>query len=131
MSAKRILEIGSPGLSLTLARGFLQIKYQRDEIDQIPIEDLFAVIFTGFGQYISTNLIQKLCKLNIMIVFCDDRFLRLGRPKGSYSKVTKLTGKEEEIRLLLQKKVSISSIAKIFEVNRRTVSNFIDTRNLA
>jgi DNA invertase Pin-like site-specific DNA recombinase len=38
----------------------------------------------------------------------------LGRPKGSLSKETKLTGKEEEIKDLLRKKVSVSAIWKDF-----------------
>lgn len=55
---------------------------------------------------------------------------KLGRPKGSFSKVTKLTGKENEIRLLLEKKVAVSAIARILGVNRLTVRNFIETRQL-
>jgi putative DNA-invertase from lambdoid prophage Rac len=55
---------------------------------------------------------------------------KLGRPKGSLAKITKLTGKENEIKLLLEKKVSVSAIARILEVNRLTVRNFIVTRKL-
>ncbi len=55
---------------------------------------------------------------------------KLGRPKGSLAKVTKLTGKEKEIKLMLEKKVSVSAIARILEVNRLTVRNFIETRKL-
>ncbi len=55
---------------------------------------------------------------------------RLGRPKGSLSKETKLTGKEEMIQDLLGKKVSVSAIAKIFGVHRLTVNQFIKSRNL-
>ena len=55
--------------------------------------------------------------------------VRLGRPKGSTSK-SKLDGKEGLISDLLVKKVSISSIAKILEVSRGTVENFIVSRNL-
>ncbi|MCG8340611.1 MAG: master DNA invertase Mpi family serine-type recombinase [Cytophagales bacterium] len=55
---------------------------------------------------------------------------KLGRPKGSLSKKTKLSGKEKDIQSLLDKKVSISSIAKIFEVNRLTVIHFINSRKL-
>ncbi|MFW7382246.1 MAG: master DNA invertase Mpi family serine-type recombinase [Oligoflexus sp.] len=55
---------------------------------------------------------------------------KLGRPKGSLSRVVKLSGKEDEIQSLLKKKVPVASIAKIFEVNRRTVYNFIKTRGI-
>lgn len=54
----------------------------------------------------------------------------LGRPKGSLSKVTKLTGKEDTIKELLSKEVPVSSIAKILGVHRLTVANFIKSRKL-
>jgi DNA invertase Pin-like site-specific DNA recombinase len=49
----------------------------------------------------------------------------LGRPKGSKSKVKKLTGKDTEIKMLLDKKVSKSAIARILGVHRLTVSKFV------
>jgi DNA invertase Pin-like site-specific DNA recombinase len=49
----------------------------------------------------------------------------LGRPKGSKSKVKKLTGKEAEIKALLDRKVSKSAIARILGVHRLTVSVFV------
>ena len=49
----------------------------------------------------------------------------LGRPKGSKSKVTKLTGKESEIKNMLDKKVSKSAIARIFGVHRLTAVAFV------
>jgi DNA invertase Pin-like site-specific DNA recombinase len=49
----------------------------------------------------------------------------LGRPKGSKSKVKKLTGKEKEIKELLDKRVSKSAIARILGVHRLTVAEFV------
>jgi DNA invertase Pin-like site-specific DNA recombinase len=49
----------------------------------------------------------------------------LGRPKGSKSKVKKLTGKEAEIKTLLDKKISKSAIARILGVHRLTVAAFV------
>ena len=54
----------------------------------------------------------------------------LGRPKGSLGK-SRLDGKESEIKSFLQKKVSKSSIAKIFDVSRTTIFYFIESRKLA
>jgi DNA invertase Pin-like site-specific DNA recombinase len=48
----------------------------------------------------------------------------LGRPKGSHSKIRKLTGKEVEIRALLDKSVPITTIARKLEVHRITVYRF-------
>lgn len=54
----------------------------------------------------------------------------LGRPKGSKSKVRKLTGKEAEIKNLLDKKVSKSAIARILGVHRLTVTQFAKENKL-
>lgn len=52
----------------------------------------------------------------------------LGRPKGSKSGKVKLSGKEEIIRDLRAQGVTISEIARIYKVNRNTVSKFICER---
>lgn len=49
----------------------------------------------------------------------------LGRPKGSKSSKTKLTGHEKKIQELLDKKVSFSAIGRILNVHRLTVSSFV------
>lgn len=55
----------------------------------------------------------------------------LGRPKGRRSSRVKLSGQEETIRILLQRKVPKTKIAKIFGVNRMTVDSFIKRSGLA
>jgi putative DNA-invertase from lambdoid prophage Rac len=54
----------------------------------------------------------------------------LGRPKGSLSKVTKLTGKDDVIKEFIDKKVSLAAIARILSVNRITLSNYVRSREL-
>ena len=54
----------------------------------------------------------------------------LGRPKGKRGK-TKLDGKEQDIRALLSKDVSLASIAKIMDVSRTALYHFIKTRKIA
>lgn len=49
----------------------------------------------------------------------------LGRPKGSKSSHVKLSGKEEIIKDLREHGVPINEIARIYKVNRNTVSKFI------
>jgi len=51
----------------------------------------------------------------------------LGRPKGSKSKVRKLTGREAEIQELLNKRISKSAIARILGVHRLTVAGYLKT----
>lgn len=52
----------------------------------------------------------------------------LGRPVGSKSSKTKLTGQEKKIQELIEKKVSYSAIARILGVHRLTVSTFVKER---
>lgn len=52
----------------------------------------------------------------------------LGRPIGSKSSKVKLSGKEDIIRDLREQGAPISTIAKIYKVNRNTVSKFIRER---
>ena len=54
----------------------------------------------------------------------------LGRPRGSKSKTHKLTGKEDEIKVLLAKKISKSAIARILGVHRLTLAEFIKTTDI-
>ncbi len=56
--------------------------------------------------------------------------IKLGRPKGSLSKNTKLTGKDEIIIELLSKKLSISAIGRLLDVHRLTVAAYIKSRKL-
>jgi putative DNA-invertase from lambdoid prophage Rac len=55
---------------------------------------------------------------------------RLGRPKGKLSATTKLSGKDDLIREYLDKKIPVSVIARLLNVNRLTVRNYIRTRKL-
>lgn len=52
----------------------------------------------------------------------------LGRPKGRKSRHVKLSGHEETIKTLVQRKVPKTKIAQIFGVNRMTVDAFIRKR---
>jgi DNA invertase Pin-like site-specific DNA recombinase len=53
----------------------------------------------------------------------------LGRPKGSLSK-SRLDGHEDEIKKLLNKKISKSAIARMFDVHRGTLIKFLESRKI-
>jgi putative DNA-invertase from lambdoid prophage Rac len=55
---------------------------------------------------------------------------KLGRLKGSLSKQTKLTDKEEIIKELLKSMVSDSAIARVMKVSRVTLTKFVNSRGL-
>jgi DNA invertase Pin-like site-specific DNA recombinase len=54
----------------------------------------------------------------------------LGRPKGKKSSYLKLTGKEDEIRQLLNKRISVSAIGRLLNVHRLTVTEFVKRTNI-
>jgi DNA invertase Pin-like site-specific DNA recombinase len=54
----------------------------------------------------------------------------LGRPIGSKSATLKLTGKEEEIKKLLKKKISYSGIGRLLGAHRLTVASFVKENKL-
>jgi DNA invertase Pin-like site-specific DNA recombinase len=49
----------------------------------------------------------------------------LGRPKGSKSKMKKLSDKEVKIKLLLKRKLSVSAMARILGVHRITLTEYL------
>jgi len=52
----------------------------------------------------------------------------LGRPCGRKSSYVKLTGREQDIKLLLARQFSKSAIGRIYGVNRMTVDSFLKER---
>lgn len=54
---------------------------------------------------------------------------KLGRPRGSISK-SKLDGKEEQIKNLIDKGVTVNNLAKIFDCSYNTMRNFMESRKL-
>ncbi|MFH1428407.1 MAG: recombinase family protein [Candidatus Margulisiibacteriota bacterium] len=85
------------------------------------------VAMFGLFAEIERDLISERTKQALAAVRAKGK--KLGRPKGSIGK-SRLDGREEEIKLLLGKKVSKSSIAKIMDISRPALYRFIETRNL-
>ena len=77
----------------------------------------------GLSSEIERNLISQRTKEALARKRAEG--VILGRPKGSKSKIKKLSGKESEIEALLKKHISKSAIARIFGVHRLTVVKFM------
>ena len=88
------------------------------------------VMIALFGLFaeVERDLISQRTKEGLAAARAKGRLL--GRPKGALGK-SKIDGKKEEIRMLLEKTVSKASIAKILGVSRTALHHFIRTRNLA
>ena len=87
------------------------------------------IMVTLFGLFaeIERDLISQRTKEGMIAAMAKGR--KPGRPKGSYGP-SRLDGKEGEICLLLSKRVSKASIAKIMDVSRSTLLHFLRSRRL-
>ena len=56
--------------------------------------------------------------------------VKLGHPKGAFSKITKLTGCENTIQILLDRGNSYAAIARSLDVDRSTLSRFCKSRDI-
>lgn len=90
------------------------------------IESKVLAFAFGLSAEIERNLISQRTKEALARKKAEG--ITLGRPKGKKSSRVKLSGKEKTIRDLLDAGISKSEIARIFKVNRMTVSNFIKER---
>jgi DNA invertase Pin-like site-specific DNA recombinase len=77
----------------------------------------------GLSAEIERNLISQRTKEALARRKAEGQIL--GRPKGSRSQIRKLSGKEEEIKNLMNRKISYSAIGRILGVHRLTVSSFV------
>ena len=82
----------------------------------------------GLSAEIERNLISQRTKEALARKKAEG--IILGRPLGSKSVKTKLTGQEKKIKGLLNKKVSHSAISRILNVHRLTVTNFVRNNHL-
>ena len=80
----------------------------------------------GLSAEIERNLISQRTKEALARKKAEG--IILGRPKGSKASYTKLTGKEEEIKKYLDKKITYSAIARLLGVHRLTVSSYVKNK---
>ena len=95
--------------------------------DQLAIAvEKLAVHVDGLVQHVAPRLVQE-AREGLAKARASGR--KLGRPKGSLG-VSRLDGKEDEIRHFLELGVSKTAIAKITGVSRTTLYSFMTTRGL-
>ena len=90
-------------------------------------QDLQTKVMTTLFADVERDLISERTREGLAKARASGK--KLGRPKGSLG-VSRLNGREDEIRHFLTLGVSKSSIAKITGVTRTTLYNFIATRGL-
>jgi len=87
---------------------------------------VMVALFALFAE-VEKDLISERTKEGLAAAKAKGKLL--GRPKGALGK-SKLDGREDEIRMLLEKGVPKASIAKITDVSRTNLLHFIRSRNL-
>ncbi len=108
----------SKGVNIYVVKGNYELK---DDIQSKVLAFAFSL-----ASEIERELISQRTKEALARVKSEGK--KIGRPKGSYS--SKLDEKREYIEELLDKGVSIASIAKILGVHYQTMRNYIKRRNL-
>ena len=106
---------------------FIAIKQNIQLNGTQSIQNKVMVAMFGLFAEIERDLISERTKQGLAAARKKGKLL--GRPKGTLGK-SKLDGEEEEIKMLLAKSVSKSSIAKIMDVSRTALCSFINSRGL-
>lgn len=106
---------------------FISIKEGIEIINSKNTQSKLMIGLFGLFAEIEKDLISERTKYGIQMA--RNKGKQIGRPKGKIGK-SRLDTKEEEIKLLLSKKVSKSSIAKIMDISRNALCSFITSRGL-
>lgn len=74
----RIIEISDPLVSLSMSRGFMLVKIENSEKARIAFEDIGILILNGTGATITTNLLNSLLEVGVMVVILGANYLPSG-----------------------------------------------------
>ncbi len=66
----RIIDVASDGVHLATERGFMTVSKDRDQLGQVALDDIAALIVHGHGITYSANLTTRLAERGTPVVFC-------------------------------------------------------------
>ena len=107
---------------------FIAIKEGIELDGKQDLQTKVLVALFGLFAEVERDLIAERTKEGMAAARAQGKML--GRPKGLPGK-SKLDGKENDLRELMGKGLSISSIAKLLGVSRNALYHFIETRKIA
>lgn len=70
MIGGRIIDITSDGVHLSVTRGFMKISKDREQIGQVALDDISAVLIHAHGATFSANLVIRLAERGAPMVMC-------------------------------------------------------------
>lgn len=68
---RRIVDIETPGVHLSVHRGFLIVMKDHQEIGRVALDDIFSIIVHAHGASFSANFSSELSNRKIPVVFCS------------------------------------------------------------
>ena len=71
----QFVEISQPNLYLSLFRGFLEISQKKELLGRLPLDDILAVVITGYGCSHSSNVLVALSERGIPVSICGSNFM--------------------------------------------------------
>ena len=71
----QVVEITDPGHWLKKSRGFLQVHKRGEQIGQVPLDDIAAILISVPGSAVSTGLLDQLAQRNVPVVVCGNNYL--------------------------------------------------------
>lgn len=66
----RIVEVASDGVHVSVDRGFMKVTREREQLGQVALDDIDALVVHGHGATFSANLVSRLSERGAPIVMC-------------------------------------------------------------
>ena len=95
--------------------------------DRFTLDDSISAKILAFAFGLSAEIERQLISQRTKEALAKKKAegITLGRPKGSFNKTVKLSGKEDAIRILISEGHSYSKIARLLHCDRSTLTRFI------
>jgi DNA invertase Pin-like site-specific DNA recombinase len=125
-STKQVLELLDTFQNMGVKLHLIKENMIIDKNSENPMSRMILTVLSAFN-----TLERELLSLRVKEALQSkkEQGVKLGNPRKH--RKSKLDGKEKEIKDLLDKKITKSNIARMLDVDRSTLNNFITSRKLS